>query len=231
MVEVISYDSRKALARGLASRVAADLRDALVADGYASLAVPGGTTPGPFLAELATARLDWSAVTVMATDERWVPPSDARSNETLIRTGLTDQTDAEFLPFWREGADPAAAADALSSVVRPVSPLSSVVIGMGADMHCASLFPNVAGLDRAMDPDSDAMIAALPSTIVTDGEVELRLTLTARMLSGAGKLRLLITGAEKRAVLERALAEPEPLVAPAGAILRRSRHAEVHWAE
>jgi len=50
MVEVISYDSRKALARGLASRVAADLRHVSVADGYSSPPFPGGTTPRPFLA-------------------------------------------------------------------------------------------------------------------------------------------------------------------------------------
>ncbi|MEM7544252.1 MAG: 6-phosphogluconolactonase [Pseudomonadota bacterium] len=230
MVEVIAYDSRGALARGLAGLVAGDLRAALAAEGTASLAVPGGTTPQPFLEELATARLDWSSVTVIATDERWVPPDDPRSNEALIREALIDATGAAFLPFWRGDAMPEAAAGALGAALRPAAPLSSAVLGMGLDMHCASLFPGMDGLEGAMDEQGEAMLQALPSPIVTDGAVEMRLTLTARMLSGAAHLRLLITGADKRAALEAALAEDDPLRAPVGAILRRARAAEVHWA-
>ncbi len=230
MVEIVEYQSRDALAVGLAGLVADDLRAALSAEGGARLAVPGGTTPVPFLAALAAVRLDWSLVTVMATDERWVPPGDPRSNEGLIRRALIDHTGAGFLPFWRAGSDPESAAGALGAAVTDAAPLSSLVMGMGTDMHCASLFPGVVGLADAMAPDAGG-VAALPSTIITDGAPEWRLTLTAPVLSGARHLRLLITGADKRAVLEKALAEPDPLRAPAGAVLRRADRAEVHWAQ
>jgi 6-phosphogluconolactonase len=230
MVEIIEYQTREALAQGLASLVASDLRSALAMDRSASLAVPGGNTPAAFLGALAGARLDWSAVTVMATDERWVPPSDPRSNEAMIRGTFIQSTQAPFLPFWRNDSDITAAAAVLNDAVRPAAPLSSCVMGMGNDMHCASLFPGVAGLVAAMDPTGADLITALPSTVIQDGAPEWRITMTARMLCGAVRLRLLIVGDDKREAVELALAELEPLKSPAGAVLRGARMAEVHWA-
>ena len=58
-VEIIEYDDKGTQMTGLANRVAKQLRDALAEKGSASLVVPGGTTPLPFLQELSNKELDW----------------------------------------------------------------------------------------------------------------------------------------------------------------------------
>lgn len=222
MTRLVEYADRDALATGLAQAVAADVA---AISGPVTLAVPGGTTPAPFLAALTGLVEDWRRVTLLATDERWAPPDHERSNERMIRAAL-GAADPAFLSYWREGEDAATAAPKLNPVFAPHLPLNLCVMGMGADMHCASLFPGGDGLAAAMDPDCPDAVAA----ITAPGAPEPRVTLTAPRLSEAGRLRLLITGAEKRAALSEALASGDPLAAPTGAVLRRARDAEVHWA-
>ncbi|MGB0506423.1 MAG: 6-phosphogluconolactonase [Pikeienuella sp.] len=226
MVDVVEYDDGGALAQGLAAAVAADLSAALEARGRATLAVPGGSTPGPFLTALAGTGLDWSRIAVFPTDERWAPPDHPRSNEGMIRANLMAAgAEPNFLPFWREGMTPEAAAPVVAEAFAPHLPLDVCVMGMGADMHCASLFPGGGGLAAAMDMGTDAVIAPLTAP----GAPEPRITLTAPRLAEA-KLYLLITGAEKRVALADALASDDALAAPAGAVLRAAEGASVHWA-
>ena len=47
--------------------------EALTARGRAVLALAGGRTPFPAYLRLAERPLDWSRVTLLPTDERWVP--------------------------------------------------------------------------------------------------------------------------------------------------------------
>ena len=83
-----AYPDRDTLMRGLAELVADQLRAACAGKHRATLAVPGGTTPGPFLAALSEADLPWSEVTVIPTDERMVSEMSSRSNTRLIRETL-----------------------------------------------------------------------------------------------------------------------------------------------
>jgi 6-phosphogluconolactonase len=92
---------------------------------------------------------------------------------------------------------------------------------MGADMHTASLFPGADRLEEAFS--SPALL--MPMRAEAAGEP--RVTLTAPVLKGAFHIHLLITGAEKRAALDRALTLPVA-EAPVRAILD---NATVHWAE
>lgn len=226
MNALVEYADGAALAMGLATRVAGDLRDALRQKDRATLAVPGGSTPGPFLSILAEEKLDWSRIAVCPTDERWAPPDHERSNERMIRAALLDRGAAPaFLPFWREGLTPAEAAPVVAKAFAPHLPIDVCVMGMGADMHCASLFPNGEGLAEAMNPESSAVIAPLTAP----GAPEPRITLTAARLAEAKRLYLLITGPEKRTALTAACKESDPLKAPVGAILRRAAHAETYW--
>ena len=76
------------LAGQLADDVAFWLADAIERRGMAGLVVPGGSTPGPFLAALATRGIDWARVSVVPSDERCVPLDSPRSNEAMIRASL-----------------------------------------------------------------------------------------------------------------------------------------------
>lgn len=227
MNRFVEYADGPALAAGLAGKVAADLNKALAAQGRATLAVPGGSTPGPFLTALANEDLDWQRIAVCPTDERWAPPDHERSNERMIRrTLLENGANPTFLPFWREGMTPDEAAPDVAEAFAPHLPLDVCVVGMGADMHCASLFPGGDGLAAAMDADAKAVIAP----ITAPGAPEPRITLTAARLTEARRVYLLITGAEKRVAMLSAYVESDVLKAPVGAILRRAADAETHWA-
>src|SRR5487761_2167419 len=63
-----------ALAAALADAVAAALRNALASRDRATLALSGGTTPGPFLDALATRTLDWARVIVTLDLRRYGAP-------------------------------------------------------------------------------------------------------------------------------------------------------------
>ena len=121
-----------------------------------------------------------------------------------------------------QAATPEEALPALEEGLRPHLPISVLLLGMGADMHTASLFP---GADRLAEGLSATAPLLLPMR--AEAAAEPRITLTAPVLRGAIRIHVLLTGAEKRAVIERAATLP-PDQAPIRLVLDE---AEVHWAE
>ncbi len=225
---ILHYSSRDELAGDLAEIVAADLRAAIADRGVATLAVPGGTTPGPFLKALSVQDLDWSAVRVMLTDERFVPESSDRSNTRLLReTLLANQAAAATLvPFYMPADAPEDVLSEITAGVQAALPLDSCVLGMGEDMHTASLFPGADKLDTAL-----AEVAPVVVPMRAPGAPEPRLTLSAPVLRAARNLHLLITGTGKQMALERALAPGPVADAPVRAVLNAPTPITVHYAD
>jgi len=216
------------LGPALAAQVAEDLIAAIDARGRAGLAVPGGTTPVFFLKALGRVDLDWERVAVTLTDERWVPVSDARSNQrTLSETLFAGRAAAaRFAPLYGATAEPAQSISAIRTGLEQVAlPLDVCVLGMGEDGHTASLFPGSPQLAEALSPD-----APLAMTVTAPGAAEPRVTLTLPVLAAAPKLYLLIKGAEKRAALERAMGA-DPMRAPVRAVLEAARDPVVFHAD
>ncbi len=216
---LIEYPDREVLMSELAHRIALELGAAL-GNGPASLAVPGGKTPGPMFDALSNAAIDWARVRVMLTDERRVPADHERSNERLLRERLlvNRAADAEFLRLVPEAdGDMAGLCDTLNGVL----PLTVLLLGMGADMHTASLFPGSPDLGDALAEGAPPLMA-----VEASGDLEDRLTLTAPALVSALSPHILIAGDEKRAALEKAQGL-SPAEAPVSIVLKR---ATVHWA-
>ena len=221
------YPDRDSLMRGLAELVADQLRAAVATKGRATLAVPGGTTPGPFLTWLSEADLGWENVAVILTDERQVPETSERSNtrlvrETLMQNAAIAATLVDFLGA--DGTD-----EALASIrdrLAPVLPIDVLVTGMGGDMHTASLFPDAPELAAALDPGAPILLGISPA-----GQPEARLTLTAPVLSAAAGAHVLITGPEKKAALEHALADGPAAEAPIRVVLSAPCPVTVHYAD
>jgi 6-phosphogluconolactonase len=218
------YNNRAALMTGLADQMAGELRAAIAKDGRASLSVPGGTTPGPVFDLLAQTDLDWSKVAIFLNDERWVSQDNPRSNTALIRARLVTgrAAAAQVIPLYRNTALPEQALADLSDGIAPHLPITVLLLGMGADMHTASLFPDADLLAEALAPEAPILMA-----LRAKNAGEPRITLTAPVLAAASHIHILITGAEKRAAILRAEGL-DPMLAPVGVVLAR---ATIHWAE
>jgi 6-phosphogluconolactonase len=218
------YPDREMMMLRVAQRIASELGETLRAEGRATLSVPGGTTPGPVFDTLSGVDLDWSRVAVVLNDERWVPEGHARSNTTLLRQRLLTgrAAVATYVPLYAPVPTPEDALDSLSDGVRLHLPISVLLLGMGADMHTASLFPGADHLAAALAPDAPPVMA-----LRADAAGEPRITLTAPVLRSALRIHVLITGAEKRAALEQAARLPVEQ-APIACVLGQ---AMVHWAE
>jgi 6-phosphogluconolactonase len=226
-VEIIEYDDKDTQMLGLATRVAKQLREALAEKGNASLVVPGGTTPSPFLRELSTKQLDWENVTVFLSDERFVPTTSDRSNTALVRDALiqNEAAKAKFFEFWRDGLEPDELAEHLGAELADFGPFDVCVVGMGLDMHTASLFPSMDRLNEALiDTQNKRILAVYP-----EGQPEARLTLTAPFLRASRKMHLLITGSDKRTALKRAVQTENPALAPIKALMTVHRPILVHF--
>jgi 6-phosphogluconolactonase len=223
-LKLIEYADREILGMDVANVLATDLMAHLTGYEFASFAVPGGTSPGPIFDMLCAVDLDWSRVRVFPTDERWVPQEHERSNGRLICDRLLRgrAASATFLPLYAPVGAPEDVLADIEAMLTPELPISVLMLGMGADMHTASLFPGAEGLQAALAPNAPVLAALRP-----DDMPERRVSLTARVLDGALAKHLVIYGSQKRTALERALSLP-PELAPINAVLGQTT---VHWAE
>lgn len=222
-LHLTEYPDAEMLALDLATIIAGELAAALRHADRATLVVPGGTTPGPLFDALSAADIGWDRVTVLPSDERWVPEADPRSNAALIRARLLvgRAGAAQFLPLYTGAPMPEDTLAEVEAMLIPHLPPSVVVLGMGADMHSASWFPGATGLAAALDP-AGPMLAAIRAP----GQDIARVTLSARVLRAGRAVHLLAVGVEKRLALDRAMRLTSDQ-APVAAILDR---AQVHWA-
>ena len=107
------------------------------------------------------------------------------------------------------------------SRVADIMPISVLLLGMGTDMHTASLFPSADRLGEALAVDAPILLP-----MRAEGANEPRVTLTAPVLNGAVKKHLVIFGEEKRNAFEAAKSSPV-VDAPVRAIMNDLM---VHWA-
>ena len=224
-MKFIEYADREMLAIDLANVLAGELENCLFQHDHASFAVPGGTTPGAVFDILCAADLDWSRVHVFLTDERWVPEDHPRSNARLVRERLlvNRAEKAVFVPFFRGGATPEDDMAEVAEAMAGELPVSLMLLGLGADMHTASLFPGAEGLEAALARDAAPVVP-----IRGGGATEPRVSLSLPVIRGAMDRHIVIFGGDKRQAMDRAVRTGDPMEAPAAAVLPGTK---VHWAE
>lgn len=216
------YPDREMLYLAVANLITGQLAQQLRMADRAALCVPGGTTPAPVLGLLSGTELDWDRVTVFLNDERWVGADNIRSNTRLLREHLLRDhaAQATYIDLFDGAATPADAAPHLADQIEAQLPITVTLVGMGDDMHTASLFPGLASAALGLAADAPAVIP------VEDTE-EPRISLSARALKSAINVHLLITGAAKREAFEKAQ-NLDPIDAPIRALCG---DLVVHWAE
>ena len=197
------FENRQEASVAAARRMAELLSRRLDNNDEASLVVSGGTSPGECFAALAETDLDWRRVQIALSDERWVAPEHDDSNEKLVRESLLvgAAAAATLLPVYAPDVTPEERCDELQESL-PVLPFACSLIGIGADGHFASLFPDADNLDRAMDVEAGRLY--LP--VVTAASPHVRISMTLAAISRSDEIVLLFFGDDKLAVYEKAKA-------------------------
>ena len=155
-----------------------------------AIAVPGGSTPFPIFEHLVKSDLDFTRFSIFPTDDRVVPTDHPASN--------TGKIAAIFEPAGAYIGD----LTELALAPRTFAEINFdlVWLGMGADGHIASLFPNTD--PQADDPDPIRRIT--PDPLPPEAPYD-RITLTIPSLLRTRHLMFVIRGAEKLAVFEAAM--------------------------
>lgn len=222
------FESREEASVAAAERIRDALAHRLENQKAATLVVSGGTTPARCFEELAHLEIDWDRVSVLASDDRWVPSSHSDSNENLIRKHLlvNGASLADLLPFFKADTPIELRCQELDRQIRFIPfPFACSLLGMGTDGHFASLFPDAENLAEGLDLESQKLCMPVRS----EASPYPRISLTLSALSRSDEIVLLIFGDEKRRIFEKAKAGNARY--PVTRLLRQKR-APVHlyWA-
>jgi 6-phosphogluconolactonase len=235
--EVVIFESREDLTAAASERVVAAAAEAIAARGRFRILLAGGSTPRALYSALAAdERPQWEQWELFWGDERCVPPGDDESNYAMVRATLLEpllqrgRTPGRVARFQSE-LPPGDAAAHYNALLREVAAAQSAaedagdstqdgriprfdvaLLGMGADGHTASLFPQSAALGES---SRLAVANPVPQLGVT------RLTVTYPVLNAARQILFLVVGEDKAPALADVLeGEPDPqrlpsqLVAP-----------------
>lgn len=186
-------------------------REAVTARGRFCVVLPGGRTPAVLFAALRKApwsdAAPWHDSHFFWSDERCVPADHAESNYGRARRELLTSVPIPAGHVHRAPTEigaPAQAAAAWEHALReffgaaaraPVFPeFDLVILGLGADGHTASLFPD----DPALDISERWVAAVAPRGTPAVA----RLTLTLPVLNHARRLVFLAAGPDKKEVVD-----------------------------
>ena len=170
----------------IADWLAARLGEAFAAtDGPVTITVPGGSTPFPIMEQLLQRDLDWSRLVVWPGDDRVVPEDHEASNTGKLRK-LFEPAGAEVVTL---------------TVIEQVPHFDLAWLGMGADGHIASLFPNT---DPQID-EPQAILRLTPDPLPPEAPFD-RISLTLPSLLASDQILFVIRGEDKRSVFDQSLA-------------------------
>jgi len=206
-------DVRRVVAQDHAGAVAERIAVCVRSAGHVALA--GGSTPRAAYERLAEMNLPWGHCTFWFGDERCVPPDDERSNYGMVRRALLGRVSGpgprvERMEGERGPADGAEDYERrLQAEFGAGLPLLDLVLlGIGEDGHCASLFPGAPELEstRAVTGVEKAGLEPFVP----------RVTLTLPAINTARSVVFAVAGADKADLVARAIAGDPDI--PAGRV-------------
>jgi 6-phosphogluconolactonase len=178
----------------------------------------GGSTPRAAYERAADMDVAWSAATLWFGDERCVPADHEHSNYRMVKGALLDRIDGELPTVKRIQGElgPDAGADAYEAELRGafgegMPRLDLVLMGLGPDVHTASLFPK----DDALGETERAVVGVL-----TPGMAPLvsRVTVTLPLVNAARDVVFLVSGEDKAEAVARAFSGVPDPSAPASLV-------------
>jgi 6-phosphogluconolactonase len=210
------YGSSEELAAAATREFAARAEEAIEERGRFAVVLAGGSTPETMYGILArdyADRIDWSKVYVFFGDERSVPPHHEDSNLKMASEALLDHVPVGNVHRIRGELPPDEAAEAYEEELRKffqtddVPRFDLILLGIGADGHTASLFPETSAIEV-----HDRWVVANP-VLKLDTT---RITLTIPVINAARAVIFLVAGEDKaEALVEILEGEADPRAYPA----------------
>jgi 6-phosphogluconolactonase len=205
------------VAEQVAERAAAYLeqviREALIHQKSFSLAISGGRTPWEMLKILSKADLPWQRINLFQVDERVAPDGHPDRNLTQLFQAIAGTpmvTQLRIFPMPVTAEDLDAAAKEYTEVLNEVTEgkgLDIIHLGLGSDGHTASLVPG----DEVL-----AIQNRLVACTQNNYQGRIRMTLTYPLLNAAKQILWIVTGSEKKEMVQRML-QQDPSI-PAGCV-------------
>ena len=223
------YDSADEMADAVAGDVGFIVESALEARDAALIALPGGATPLPIYAKLAARKLNWKRVTIIPTDDRLVAVDHELSNIRAIAR-LFLSVGARVFPIATTIEDHRLAGNAADARLQELPwPPDLAWLGMGRDGHTASIFAGP-DLQAALDaPKARRAVGVMPDPMPAEAPVP-RVTLTRAAILSARTILITVTGADKRELLEGAIADGHSSNLPIGRVLAEAEQPiDIHW--
>ena len=183
-------------------------RQAINARGIFHTVLTGGGTPGPIYQLLASSeyatQLQWENIHIYEGDERYVPHSHPDSNFGMAKRLMLDAVhipEENLHPIPTHYTDAHEAASCYENEIRTslktganqLPKFDLIMLGMGADGHTASLFPDTTALDENEKAVTALYVEKLKSW---------RVTMTYPVFNYARQVMVVVTGKEKARIIE-----------------------------
>jgi len=210
--KIIIRDTPSQAAAAAADLFAGTARDCVSDKGFFTVAVSGGSTPGPMHRMLAKEPyrwgVPWNKTHIFWVDERRVPENDPQSNYGAAKQDILDRVDIpreQIYPVF-DGDSPGEWALKYQKKIIDFFQLKEgqypifdlIFLGLGTDGHTASLFPG----QRALEERENFVVA------VKGGDPYVnRLTMTLPVLNRARQIVFLVSGKEKAEILRTVLGD------------------------
>jgi 6-phosphogluconolactonase len=187
------------------------------------IVITGGSTPKEAYTRVAELGLDWSGTEIWFSDERCVAPDHEHSNFRMADESLLSKIYPRGVHRMQGERGPDAGAGEyrkeLAAVFGPdiVPQFDLILLGIGPDAHCASLFPNNPELGIKDRPvagvEQPGMAPLVP-----------RITLTLPVLNAGAQVVFLVSGEEKAEAVARAFKGPPTPDAPSSLLEPRGEY-------
>lgn len=187
------------------------------------IAVSGGKSPVKLFDSLSQLSLPWKQIIITLVDERITPETSDDSNSHLVLQHLMQNkaAAATFMGLFHENAP---TTTLIAELNANIPSIDIAILGMGEDGHTASLFPDCAELNSALDMNNSS------NYIITNpiSAKHSRISLTMAALVAIPHIVISINGETKFKVYEEAKLEAT-LNYPISYLFKQRQDIDTYW--
>jgi len=201
------YPDKASLAASLACEFEKHITGLLDFQEYVNIALSGGSTPVQFYKSLVISnpQVDWKRVRFFWGDERCVPPHHKESNYGAAHKTLLSPLNIPSANIFKIRGENEPGKEALrySEVIEKevtafdgIPSFDWLFLGMGADGHTLSIFPNQIEL---WNREELCVVGTHPDS------GQKRISFTGKLVENAKRITFLVTGEDKSAVVNKVI--------------------------